>query len=413
MADELTTAGLQVETLQETLQSLEDSQRADVDPGILTGATALAGQWNGIYASDIREVREVVQELADSIDPDNAEGDRLDAIAAITGTKRRPASYSKFVGSKRVTVNLNAGFTLVVGSQANVLEQPDVIFETTEEVTNGGGSPADVLVSMRATVTGPVVANANTLTVITNPVAGWNSVLNTTDAILGAPVQPDQDLRATREAELTKGGSTSTDAIRADLLALETEEGDRPIIDAVVYENVFDFWFQGRPPHSIEVVIWDGPGEDAENLEIATILYKSKAAGIRTVGVLGTLVEDSYGNNHIIAFSRATQVSVEIEVTLEYGAGYVGDAEIKSRIAQAFSVAVLTIKGTKQAPGKDAKFSAYMAVASRDTGVVGISLWSWGIAGGPPLVDFTDLVAGEREIFVVDTADITVNSSPV
>ncbi len=151
---------------------------------------------------------------------------------------------------------------------------------------------------------------------VSDPQAGVSG-----DAVLGRDVETDADFRQRREDLLRIAGSATVEAIRSSLLNLPD------VLQAFVFENTTDFVDgNGRPPHSIEAVV-----SGATDLEVATTIFNSKAAGIETFRVSGTsgvevVITDSQGVNHTIRFSRPDEiqmyVSVDINVVAdEFGAG--------------------------------------------------------------------------------------------
>lgn len=408
----LTSTGLVLPTVEEIIADVESEIAGDVDPLIGKGATTISGQYTGIVASHDREILELVQAAFDALDPDNAEDALLDNISAISGTTRLPARKSKFSGSRRATVNLAAGATLPIGSVASVIGQPTNRWLSTETATNPGGSAANFLVAFESELTGVWHANTGTLTVIAGAVAGWNSVTNTLGPILGADVESDQALRLRREAELRQAGSTSVDGIRSDILALRDDAEQPRVIDALVLENTTDATVDGIPPHGVEAVVWDGgTTSDAAEQAIAEAIFASKAAGIPTSGSITKTVADSYGNSKIVKFSRSTERTIGIAITLRYAAGlYIGDAAVKTIVADAFQLGAVGLAGTKQRPGKNVSFAAYMAAALRGSGITQITLWRMNIDGGL-FSSWTDLPIGDREIAITDVSEITISSS--
>lgn len=402
-------AGVQIPTVEELLGDLDAQQKAKVDPLILTEADSLVGNLNAIFASHLREIYELGQAAFDSIDPNNAEDQRLDIVSSITGTLREGATHSLLAGTRRATANLSAGVTLPIGSRAYVLGTPTAIFETTEEVENPTAAPLDIPVAMRSLATGPIHANSGTLTVIATPIVGWNSINNTFDAILGAEVQSDTDLRLKRQDELAQAGTSTLPSLKANLSAM-VDSGDgvtQPIISVQVYENVTDSTVNGIPPHGFEAVIWDGASPAAANADIAAVIFNAKGLGIPTSGAIAVTVVDTDGTSHVMRFSRATQKTVEIDITLVFDVQtYVGDAAVKQAVADAFQ----GIGTSAQGVGGKVSFSVYMAVVQALPGVKRIEGWAMNFTGGAPQ-SFTDLAPDIREVAVTDTSQITVTST--
>ncbi|MCZ7682277.1 MAG: hypothetical protein M5U28_27190, partial [Sandaracinaceae bacterium] len=186
--------------------------------------------------------------------------------------------------------------------------------------------------------TGPVPALAASLTVIVTPVAGWTAATNPDDATLGRARADDAELREQRRVELPALGRGTLSAIRAAVARVEGDAPDsRPVREVRVYENVTSSTVGGRPPKSIEVVVWDGPTEDADDDKIAQAIYDTRGPGILAHGdgESGTAVDEGTGEEHAVAFTRATPVQVYVDATviLARGAGTSWETNAKAAIA--------------------------------------------------------------------------------
>lgn len=143
--------------------------------------------------------------LANQINPNVAGGVFLDAIMALTGSFRTPATPST------VTVNLSgiAGTVIPQGSQASDSVY-DNVFATTVDVTLVDGSATVVMQSVED---GPIVAAADTLTQIISGILGWETVTNPAAAVLGTVTQSDEQARFERRVTLAAQGASTAEAI--------------------------------------------------------------------------------------------------------------------------------------------------------------------------------------------------------
>jgi hypothetical protein len=420
MASVVTPTGVIVPTFQEIANDLAADQNANVDPNLLTAVQngdGVSPNLNATFVNAISEAYDSIATLADALDREKAEFERLDVVGSLSGTTRNVATKSAFTGTHRISVNLNAGVTLPAGSQFSVIDHPEFLYETLTDVTNSGGSPADEGVEAKALATGPTPGNSGTATVIRTPVVGWNSVTNPTDVILGKNVEVDQPYRVRQVNEL-RGGSAATDAIRSALLKMKDSDDPsvQPIIEAFVIANDQDFTVNNVPPHGIEAVIWDGPGAIAKVADVAQVLFTQTDPGSVLVGSLIHLVTDSYGFQRTIRFSRPTQRTVSIRATYTYDAtGYAGDAAAKAAIAASFQSGLdangKAVNDSKQRPAKNVDFSPYMSVLQSVQGVKSITLWEMHLDGSG-FSSWTPLSIALREIGVTDTSQITIISTP-
>lgn len=302
----VTDDGFVIKPLDVIKDEIEEQQRADIAAALNQTATSVLGQLNGIFSAKAREVWELAEAVYNAFDPDAAEGSSLDNdVALCPGIIRLAATKSRVTA----TCNLDPGTYLAGTLIAHVVGDTTARFVSIEDATNGGGGAADIPVVMEAEETGEVVALSGTLTVIAEPVTGWNSVTNASDAEVGSPLETDAELRLRREEELRLAGSTHVDAIKADVLEVDG------VISAVVFENVSDVVVDGMKPHSIRVVIWAGDPPGATDADVAQAIYDSKAAGIDTNGARSADIEDTMGYDHTIYYDRATEKAFEVRMT--------------------------------------------------------------------------------------------------
>ncbi|HCU24362.1 MAG TPA: hypothetical protein DF383_05030 [Deltaproteobacteria bacterium] len=206
-----------------------------------------------------------------------------------------------------ITFALNNGATpqplLVLGD--NSLESSSSPVDITIAETTPGAFP-NVAMDMTAISNGPTEARAGTLTIIETVIAGWDSVSNPQDAVLGRNVESDAELRLRRRRSLANPGAATVEAIRARLLQLDE------VLACVVYQNitmVTDVF--GRPPKSFEAVVLGAQDDD-----IADALWEVAPAGIEMFGSTTVPILDSQGFTQTIKFSRPTPIPIWTEIDL-------------------------------------------------------------------------------------------------
>ena len=318
----VTSAGMQIPTVEQLIADMVADQRVDIDPLVDTDAEEVLGQVNGTMASALREAYEVLLVAYNAFDPDAVEDARVDSLCAITGSRRAPATKSRFTGTRKLDVELDAVTTLPLGTIFEVDGAPLSRFLTTEVITS---TIADTYqVSAEAETAGRLVVNANTLTVITTPVVGLLSVNNAFDCIVGTEVDTDAEALARREDELATLGSGRPDALRAHLLDIEVE-GDKPVLECTVFQNDGDAVDAlGLPGHSMEALVFDGLSADCPDDVIAQTIWDNKPGGTYMYGSASGTAVDSLGVSHTVAFSRPSQVGVDVDVTINTDATYAG-----------------------------------------------------------------------------------------
>lgn len=385
--------GFVAKTQETALTELSADTTSNIHPTLNTSPTGPMGQLLGIVAQKVAKAWELLNVAYTAFDPDQAEYYLLDAVCAITGTIRNPATKSLI---RDVTVNLDASTTLPAGSVANVVDQPTIRFVSTEDVTNGATGAADVTVDFECEVTGPVPCYADTLTVITAAVGGWNSVTNDTDAVPGRNQETDTELRVRRTAELSRPGACTVDAIRADLLEIDG------VLQAFVFENTTNTTNgDGLPAHSIECVVFDGPTPAADDDDIVAVVWGSKAGGIQTYGQDSGTIVDALGNTQTVYFSRATvkPTYLEIDITIDSDTfPEDGDAQVKQAIKDKGDAILLL--------GTDVVSLFYKSAAISVVGVTDAPTLRLGFTASP--VGTANLTVGGREIAELDTTRIVV-----
>lgn len=394
MTDQLTSTGLDLDDF-ETVRALVVAQlRASISSILDVSPDQPVGQIVDILMEKRQELSELLQELHSAIDPDQASGQSLDAVCSMTGTYRDPATK----GTVTLTLNLDATTTVPAGSIAAVTGDADNQWILDSAVTSVGAG--NYTGAATASATGPIQALAGTITTIVTAVGGWNSVTNASDATPGEDQETDTALRVRREVELQQGGSTTLGAIVAAVSAIDE------VIDVRGYENVAWYLQNGMPPKSVEIVYFAGtatPTAAATVAAIAAAIQSEKAAGIEAYGsdtdgasTLYETVTDDYGSYNI-GFTRATELTTELEYTLTTNSDYPGDTTFKAAIA-AWADANLGVSD-------DVLYTKLIDIAYNTEGIDNLSLRlrfqgdAWGTA---------DLAVGDRQIALIDTSDITV-----
>lgn len=246
--------------------------------------------------------------LANQINPNIAGGIFLDAICALMGIIRTPATFSTVTG----TVTGVAGTIIPAGSQASETVSNQV-FQTTTSVTIPTGGSIDVI--FQAITPGPIGVTPGTLTQIISVVLGWETVTNADSAIVGTNTQSDDALRAFRKDTLAILGMGLAPSILSHVTSVPN------VTSATFIENVFPTTevISGVTmlPNSIYVCVSGGV-----DLDIATALVASKNGGCQYTNGAGIPVSVPYtvpfsGQSMTILFDRPTLVPVKIQVTIK------------------------------------------------------------------------------------------------
>ena len=391
MADELTATGLTIDSLEDRIAAVNALVRAAISPNLDLSPDQPTGQLIRILCERTQSVLEVARAVHAGSDPRNASGDALTAVSLLTGTVRRPATY----GTVTLTCNLDGGTVLPAGTVAHVAGDAENRWASDVAFTAPLGAPAGYPIAATCTEDGPIQALAGTISVRATTVPGWNSVTNAATAAEGDAEETDAALRQRREDELAIGGSTSVDAIRAEVLDLDG------IISCLVLENDYDYTVGGIPPHATEVIIWDNSPPAAVDAEIAEAIWTSKASGVQPWGLTDTAVHvDAQEQNHVVAWTRATALRIIVTLDVNVDADFIGAPATSAYIA-AQALAFFTV-GTDVYRSRISDWAMdCLGVYNVVAGTVLISIWP----GAPGAFD---LALTTREIATIDAADVTV-----
>lgn len=311
MAYGVTDTGFNVKPLQTILDEIETAQRQRIASTVNTTSESPLGQVNGTIGSIASEIWEVAAGDYSAASILTATGQALDRKVALSTLSRAAATPSVVTA----TVNLDAGATLPLGSEAHPDGNPSAVFSTFADLNNPGPTADDFDIQMVALDYGPTRANAGTLTQILTPVVGWNSVTNAEDAALGSDIESDSALRARYMRSAGGKGLRTIDSV------VQAAQSVSDVAQALVFENPLDVNdpVSGAPPHSIEVVIL-GPTADAN--DVAQAIWDTKGAGIATFGTDSGTATDSNSNGQTVHFNHVSVMDIHVLYEIKTGAGF-------------------------------------------------------------------------------------------
>ena len=386
----LTPTGFNPKTAEEILTALNAFQQTNINANWDVSSGSPIGQINGIISDEFAGLWEALQAAYDSRDPDNASDQSLAQLALISGTIKKGKEKAQML----CTCNLDADTYAAGDLIASKLGDPDARVVNKNEIVSPGGDVTNI--EFEAETEGPFEAIAGAISVIAEPVSGWNTVENTTPASGGTDIESDPALRVRREQEIAGAGSSRLDAIVAQVSPLTG------IISLTGLENVTNITdANGLPPHSFEIVIWDGATPAADDDEIAQAILDKIPAGIDSHGQLTGTAKDSQGNTQLIKFSRVAQKPVFLDVDLTETTGYVGDAAVATALA--------TFSDGFFAPGVDVILAVLSAEVIALAGVTDVTEIRADFSASP--VPTVNLAIAVREVATIAAGDITVLST--
>lgn len=256
--------------------------------------------------------------VANQINPNIAGGVFLDAILALTGIQRTPATFTTTLA----TITGVEGTSVPAGSQAKTA-LGNVFEVTTTVVIPTGGVLGDV--AFNAIVSGAIPCDVDDLTAgsggsIVSSVLGWETISANTEGILGQSTQSDISARSERLNTLAAQGSSVAQAITSGV-NLVNGTGSMTFLENAT-NSTDTFSGVTMTAHSIYACV-DG-GTD---LEIAQALVSKKSAGAAYVNTTGASpaqgipvsqsVTVPYSGQVIdVLFDRPTPISILVAITV-------------------------------------------------------------------------------------------------
>lgn len=278
MANEITSTGLTIDTLQEVITNLEDGLKGIYGTDINIESNSPDGQYINIEALTIRDILALLLQINAGFDPDQAEGVILDQRVAINNIKRLGATYTlqdvtvtvdQAINLQGLDADANnadgVGFT-VADSQGNQF----ILLDTQTPTVAGSYT-----YSFRAKNLGAVETLINTITTAQTVQAGVVSVNNTTtQSSLGINEETNFQLRERRKQSTAIRSQSALESVKANLLALDG------VSNVATYENDTDVIdINGLLPHSFYGIV-----EGGSNTDIAGVIARYKSVGCNVNG---------------------------------------------------------------------------------------------------------------------------------
>lgn len=288
-----------------------------------------------------------------------------------------------------------------------------------------------VAVNIEATETG---ANTNvargTINVMPSPPTGVNTTINPiptgnrdlTDATgvflrAGADEETDAELR---DRLLDEGTGTQEASATAEGIIGAVSNIDTVTSVAVVENSSPSADGDGRPPHSIEVVV---PSR-SDTKQVARAIFEEKCATTNTVGgyagtkVTETITSDINGQAFTITLSEATEIQVSMSLSIVVNEDYAGDRALRNRIVD--YIGGVKADGSTEIGtgiGEDVRIDEVKEAISEDDGVIGFddSETTFSPSTSTDSNGLTVIAIGDTEIAETDATEsaITITKTQV
>jgi uncharacterized phage protein gp47/JayE len=300
----ISSTGVEIPTYPEILAELQIRYRAIFGADIYIEPDSQDGQFLAIFAQALYDMNTQVAAVYNSFSPSYAVGNGLSSVVKINGIARRIASTSTAVG----TCVGQAGTVITNGS---VKDSTGNIWNLPASVTIP--LAGEITVTVTAATAGALLAPAGDINIINTPTYGWQSFVNTADAVAGAAVETDAELRVRQTASTGLPASTPMGALYGNLFALTG------VTRLALYENTGDTPdSNGLTAHSICAVVEGGTAE-----AIATTIGAKKTPGAATYGgTSGTYTDPITGIEYEINYEILDAVAIKVAVTGSPLSGY-------------------------------------------------------------------------------------------
>lgn len=281
------------------------------------------GQMIALVSLAIHDANNAAIACYNSFSPSTGLSEALTRNVKINGITRKAATNST------VDVTLTAS-TVVTVTNGSVKDTNNIIWNLPASVT----IPLEgITVTATCANSGPVAAVIGSVNQINTPTRGWTSVTNATAATVGSDAETDAQLRLRQTQSVALPSLTPFDAVDGALANIDgvtrhkLYENDTGTVDS-----------NGLPAHSLAAIV-DGGDADV----IAQTLRGKKGQGVSTFGTTAISASDTYGNPHIINFSRSSNVPVYVAITIKAFTGYTTQVGEDMKAAIAAYINSLTI----------------------------------------------------------------------
>lgn len=329
MPDVFDGSGLTTKTLTELNEGLGNALKQIYGEDINIDQNSPDGQQIGIYNQGGVDLREVLQQINASFDPDQAFGRVLDQRVGINGIRRNGGTFT----TTPVDITTDRALSLIgLDDQADELNpvipnlytiKDDAGTEYYLQTSFSFPSPAVESLIFRAADIGQVEVQTNTITTPVTVIAGVTNINNPSGVLeLGRDEESDADLKIRRRISTSISSIANINGLQAALFNLDG------VSIAIVRENntnVVDS--DGTDPHTIWAIV-----EGGDNTEIAETIASRKTHGAGMRGAVTVNLQYSDGRPLPIRFDRPVTQDLWIRFSLTLPGGVFDADEIKRKI---------------------------------------------------------------------------------
>ncbi|MDC4532280.1 baseplate J/gp47 family protein [Acinetobacter baumannii] len=376
--------GVTVSTYSEIVEHLKEKYREIYGQDVYLENDSQDGQWIGVIARVVADCNAAVADVYSSMSPSTADTDALSRNVKINGIRRAVATKSS------VTVVL-VGVAGTIINNGIVSDKNNNRWLLLEQVVIP--PEGEIVTTATAEKPGAILALPNSVTSISTPTRGWQSVNNPHASTLGAPVESNTKLRQRQALSTAIPSRSYTEGILGALFSLDG------VSRCKVYENKKSFVDPlGLPPNSLAVVVAGG-----DDQLIAETIRVKKAPGCDLYGNTTVIRPTVYGDPVEIQYWRPNQVVVGLRLDLRTTTDYTVDIGEQIKYAIADYVNQLDIGDRISLNKLYVPAGLYGALEARTYELDSIQLI---INGSPKIGDYT---LAFNEVAFCDSDDIEIS----
>lgn len=298
--------GLQTATRAELIANYTAAMQAIYGPDINLDQESPDGQQMNIFVQSVIDLENLLTQIYNQFDPDNAVGVVLDQRVAINGIQRQAGTFSV----TDVTITTSQALNLYGLDQT---DQP--IYTVADnagtrwllQATNNIAGPGTYVMSFQAEDPGATLTTPNTIIVPVTIVLGVLTINNpSSQSVIGINEETDATLRLRRQISV----SLPSQGYLAGLLAaLKNING---VTSAFVYENTDSLPdVDGVPGHSIWVIV----AGTAAAADIANAIYTKRNAGCGMFGTINFAITQVDGTTFVVRWDSVSSEDLYIKFT--------------------------------------------------------------------------------------------------
>ncbi len=262
------------------------------------------GQWINSFALAKQDVLELLVQIYNSKDPDQAVGIDLDSVSQLCGIARKGGTYTQV----NILINTSTALNLSGQDTSTPFTAQDSNGNQYQLIQSASLTLGNNTLAFQAVNIGAVQCLANTVNTPVTVIAGINSINNPSAAYqTGIDQETDAQLRQRRQISVSL---PEQGAVPGLIGGLNTITG---INQAIVYENLTSSTnADGVPGHSIWVITDGG-----SNTDIANMIYNYRNMGCGMYGATSVNITLPDSSLFSISFDKVVLQNLYIKFHLD------------------------------------------------------------------------------------------------